>query len=94
MQYMLHGADVVGYTFNADTYCADDIAKMFRCEVPAVGVNASAETVLDAVAGKRGIDRRDERTFDSGDFPKVIFASMVESDDDRCGACHAPLIGD
>ncbi|KUJ71017.1 hypothetical protein ACZ90_00390 [Streptomyces albus subsp. albus] len=82
---------IVGYTFAADTYCADD------CVITALGEPLSSdcptiETELDRIADAREIDRDDERSFDSDTFPKVIFASQVESDEERCGACSEPLL--
>lgn len=78
---------IVGYTFKADTLCPAEIEKDFGG-----GSTDDAETILDRVAVERGIDRYDERSFDSGDFPKVIFSSMVESPDERCGECGKSLI--
>jgi hypothetical protein len=48
------------------------------------------EEALDFLAQRRGIDRYDEHTFDSGDFPKVIFRDQV-TDDDVCGVCGEKL---
>lgn len=83
--------DIVGYTFNADEYCPD-------CIVGAYNGNSNdydSETMLDILAGGKGIDRMDESSFDSGYFPKVIFASQVESaESDICGSCHQPLVED
>jgi hypothetical protein len=77
---------IVGYSYNADTYCGDGIKRMFG---PA-GSTATAEEVLDTAAGTMGIDRHDEFGFDSSDFPKIIFASGAE--DSRCGICGIALI--
>lgn len=78
---------VVGYTYAADEFCPDDI-------VQAMGehryANESAADTLDRVAMRRSIDRMDEYTFNSGDFPKVIVSSMV-TEDDVCGACGIRL---
>lgn len=51
----------------------------------------SAEQSLTELAFAFQIDRGDENTFDSGEFPKVIFAGMVD-DDELCGSCGEPLI--
>ncbi|MCV7151556.1 hypothetical protein, partial [Mycolicibacterium pyrenivorans] len=50
------------------------------------------ETLLDEMASKAGIDRHTERSFDSGDFPKMIFGVHVENTDERCDTCGEPLI--
>lgn len=83
---------IVGYTYNADVFCPDHMRNGFAGFATRDGMDA--EAVLDAAALASGIDRKDEGSFDSGDFPKVVFASMVESSDERCGQCHEPLIGD
>jgi hypothetical protein len=73
--------DIAGYTFNAENYCpADVVGRMDgQCSVPA----EDAEAKLDYLAVMLGIDREDERSFDSGDFPKVIFADSAH---DGCSA--------
>jgi len=40
------------------------------------------ENALDQIAEANAIDRYDESTYDSGEFPKVIFADSVEEDKD------------
>lgn len=66
-----------------------------------------AECVLDRIASDHGIDRCDERSFDSGDFPKSIpyFNDIhIECDppsteypngvcDARCVRCHEVIDG-
>lgn len=80
--------DIVGYTYNADIYCPDCIAEMFS---PPGGYRrlCSYETILDRAAAAMGVNREDERSFDSDHFPKVVFEDMAE--DDRCGNCGGHL---
>lgn len=78
---MSHACDIVAYTFKADTYCPDCIVAQVT-----PGVTATAEDVLKLIADLRGIERMDEWSFDSGDFPKVVFGSQVE-EPERCGSC-------
>lgn len=73
----MHATTIVGYTYDADTYCDG-------CTVDMLGP-------LDELAESLGIDPEDERSYDSSDFPKVIFADSVE-DDEHCGRCHELLI--
>lgn len=55
---------------------------------------ADTEDALKIVATRRNIDRDDERSYDSGDFPKVIFASEEFPDYcPRCALCHGVLDG-
>jgi hypothetical protein len=67
---------IVGYTYQADVWCPD-------CIVNELGP-------LDEAAEKRGIDAMDEHSYDSGDFPKVIFSAMIE-DDEYCCQCNEVL---
>lgn len=99
MRYMLHATAIVGYTFNADTLCCDCVRELAIGEALKAGSatmwgdSGTSEDTLGEWASLIGLDRADESSFDSGEFPKVIFASMVEADE-RCGACHESLIGE
>jgi hypothetical protein len=96
MTYGRKATDIVGYTFNADIYCPSHIVA--RLTHNPGDVNYCCATIvepephLDLIARIDGINREDESTYDSDEFPKVIFASQVESDDDRCATCHEPLL--
>lgn len=94
----MKGDAIVGYTYRAENLCPS-------CTIGALPTGPdeafdgwrdvsnppmSAEENLAGIAEAFGIDRTDERSFDSGDFPKVIFASSVE-DDERCMTCDEPL---
>lgn len=86
--------DIVGYTYQADQYCTDCIMDQVRADLPEelhgpVDEDGGeypwdAEWFLTQIALHTDIDRMDEHTFDSDDFPKVIFASQVE-DTEHCG---------
>ena len=78
--------DVVGYTFRPDLYCPGCTLIVAAEQPLASGVEAQ----LDLIAARSGVDRQDERSFDSGDFPKVLFQDQVEPDD-RCSACGGLL---
>lgn len=96
----MHATDIVAYTFNADTYhpwCILDVlptgpGEAYDGWALAEGFRMSTEDSLSEIAAAFGIDRMDEGSFDSGDFPKVVFAYQVENDDDVCGSCGEPLI--
>ena len=80
--------DIVGYTFQAANYCPG-------CIEGAYGDNTFSATMfpedaLDALAALAGIDRMDEHSYDSDEFPKVIFRDSVESEE-TCHDCLAPL---
>ena len=80
---------IVGYTFNAENLCPS-------CTAIAVGVDhrISYEIpgLIDEAGRKAGINVADERTFDSSEWPKVIFECRVESDEERCGRCNESLV--
>lgn len=75
---------IAGYTYQAENYRPDDLIELLISAGDAApgARGMTPEEVLDQIAGERGIDRLDERTFDSGEFPKVILEEQV-TDDDR-----------
>lgn len=82
---------VAGYVFAADVYCPDDIPEALTGRRPAGSeADQTAEDWLDEQARQRGIDRAHEETFDSGDFPKIIFDGGV-TEDDYCAICGDQL---
>ena len=93
--------DIVGYTFQADTYCPDCIigalptgeGQAYDGWALAPGADPmSTEDNLNEIAAAFQIDRQDERSFDSGDFPKVIFSSQIQ-DAEYCGHCGREIDG-
>lgn len=86
----MHATDIAGYTYNTDMFCEHCIAVGFERE-HGPSIFEGAEAILDARATELGIDRYDESSFDSGEFPKVVFVSQLE-DDECCGGCHELLI--
>ena len=85
--------DIVGYTFQAETYCPGCIiaqlstgsGQTYDGWALTPGVSMPVEANLTEIAYAFGIDRDDEKTFDSDDFPKVILSSEIG----YCGACGA-----
>lgn len=90
---------IVGYMFQADQFCGRCIGgqlptgpgESFDGWASTPSVMLTPEENLNEVAAAFGIDRGDESSFDSDEFPKVIRADQVR-DDDRCGACGELLI--
>lgn len=97
--YMQKSFDIVGYTFNADQFCPNCIIDMlptgegeeFDGWKLAAEVKMSVEDNLSEIAYAFSIDREEETSFDSSEFPKVIFNGMASSDD-MCGYCHTSLL--
>jgi hypothetical protein len=71
--------DLVAYTYAADLYCPSCILRAFHGSPtglpPIAGM--SIEQHLDVLARLRGVDPSDERSFDSGDFPKLVRRSEL-----------------
>lgn len=75
----MHATQISAYTYQAQTLCP-------HCTMQAVSAAtntcfasiAPAELFLDQMATTLGIDREDEHSFDSSDFPKVVFASQLD----------------
>ena len=75
--------DLVAYMYQADLYCPRCIIGELSGRSPHAidGPTALAgvEAALDAHARLHGIDRMVEWTFDSGEFPKVVFRHELAS---------------
>lgn len=109
---MSRNQSIVGYTYSDDMYCLDcmreialgwvDVPVRVRREV----ADEATEDVLAAMAKFLSINRLDEGSFDSGDFPKVVFEDMIcqancgddscdhlaaECGHDKCGGCGGRL---
>lgn len=93
--YGTKAADVIAYTYKAATWCPDCMGNAIRVLHGALSPTmmalstSEAEAILADAAQREGIDRMDESSYDSDDFPKVIFASQVEEREhcDNCGDC-------
>ena len=80
----MHSFDIVGYTYRAEQWTPEGVVRQLLAERRAApaALDMKVEDVLDQIAGAEGIDREDERSFDSDEFPKVIFADQVEDPDE------------
>lgn len=91
---------VVAYAYKADVWCGgcivDEVCKDQGIEP--FDTFIGSELALDKIAEnisyseKMGteFDRYDERTFDSDEFPKVIFQDQIE-DHEYCCSCHSEI---
>lgn len=76
----MSATDIVGYTYKAEQYTPAGIIEQGLIEgwlAPAAR-SMNVEEVLDQAQHYVGVDREDERSYDSEEFPKVIFESDVE----------------
>ena len=82
---------VVAYSYRADIYCPTCIIEqMIRDGIAAPAARDMAtEDALWQCSQAMGIDNSDEYSFDSDEFPKVVFADQTE--DDSCGECGEVL---
>jgi len=90
MRYTRTPFDVVGYQYQADFFCPACQLDLVTMDLVEQGIRFAvlpdAESALDALAERAGIDRNDEWSYDSDDFPKVIFRDQAD-DDTACGRC-------
>jgi len=91
---------VVGYTYKADIWCTnciiDEVCKDQNIDVfdyDYVDTELALDIIVEGNAEKfhKDFDRYDEHTFDSDEFPKVIFADQIE-EDEYCSNCHESVI--
>jgi hypothetical protein len=78
---------IAGYTYKADIYCADCVVAEVREDYPQLknwGGMVGVHDELVALAEGLHIDYEDESSFDSGDFPKVIFSDQIENAEFCC----------
>jgi hypothetical protein len=102
---MAHSTDIVGYTYKADQYCPGCIIDQVFSTYGMAAFSKNVETALTLTAENLDIDRFNESSYDSDEFPKVIFRDQVRhgedpTDDkegwdptDRCGCC-GEILGD
>ena len=85
--------DVVGYVYQADIVCPSCVRVVAASVSEQPGQAADyvpLYTLLERWATTLDIDRGDESSYDSDDFPKVIFADSA--DGESCGECGEELI--
>ena len=106
----MHATDIVAYTYQAETLCPtctmDAVAVTHKVNHPCS--SSQTEGWLTFMSECLGINRYDEREFDSSEFPKVVFADQVEAHEEwtpgaddidgyrwvseRCDGCGEELI--
>ena len=77
--------DVVAYTYAAEQYTPHgmvaELARRGKLSEQEIAEGDTPEEVLAAAAAARGIDTDDEYSFDSDDWPKVIFRDQITEGD-------------
>lgn len=92
---------IVAYTYKADIYCPEcTVLAMLPitggCTKGEIAVypTHNTEAILDVYAARMNIVRGCEWTFDSDNFPKVVFADQAnEIEQEYCGVCHREISG-
>lgn len=90
---------IAAYQLNADVYCPACIGLVTHRHItlnwddppeadPSGYFGSDPELCLDDLAERVGIDR-----YDSGDFPKVVFADQIDHDSEVwvCGECYGGI---
>lgn len=91
-RFTVKGWDTVAYTFQADIWCPDCMRTYAEAQVRFLNKfyvdmeGMCVEGIVGHWADAAGIDCNDESSYDSDDFPKVVFQSDVE-DVEHCGQC-------
>lgn len=84
---------VAGYVYRADVYCpacaVREVLDARRLE--GHGLSHVPSEALALVARFEGINVEDEYSFDSDDFPKVVFGYQAEDAESACGRCGGAL---
>jgi hypothetical protein len=84
---------ITGYVYAADSFC-DKCLKRYMFANKQIDEELKAqriEDILDIVSKEWGVDRTNEWSYNSDDFPKVIFASDAEFMEDMCSRCDKCL---
>ena len=84
--------EIAAYSYRAEILCpACTVEALITAgDAAPAARDMPAETVLDQCAGAFAVDRDDETTFDSDEFPKVVHLDQVAADA-RCGDCREIL---
>lgn len=91
MPYARHSFDIAAYTFQASTLCAACCTNAVQAAFPYFnGSTTVTELWLAEAAQYAHVDRDDERSYDSGYFPKVVFVDQLV-DGETCDHCGGVL---
>lgn len=84
--------EIAAYTYRAETQCSACLtdAMIAAGDASPAARDMPTEDVLDQCAGASAIDRDDEASFDSDEFPKVVCLHQL-SDGATCDACRSEL---
>lgn len=81
---MAHSTDIVAYQYKGDLWAPEYIVGQLTTNPGHVGHGEqpmdteNLEAHLNLLARIKGIDRHDESSYDSDEFPKVVFRDQLE----------------
>lgn len=81
--------EITGYVYKAETFCPRCLKRHLyhSGKIDKTMKSQTVEDMLDLLAMELKVNRFDEWSFNSDDFPKVIFASDAELVLDFCTRC-------
>lgn len=76
----MHATTIIGYTYATENYTPSGVIEALIREgrLPISARAFDTEDILHAFADRAGIDWSDEHSYDSSEFPKVIFADSIQ----------------
>ncbi len=77
-----------GYVYNTDILCP--VCVLTALGAPNATTENDTEAILNLVSGIMLINRQDENSFDTSEFPKVILP-LTEGADSNCDSCGEAL---
>ena len=86
--------DIVAYVYNAEILCRPCMRYKAAFLNEAIGINSEfvgVEKLLDNWAKAAEINREDESSFDSDEFPKVVFLDQI-GESETCDNCGEEII--
>ncbi len=89
---------IVAYSYHADIFCPECIVTAVcaaeHLETTPAAPAMAAEDLLNQLAEYGGIDRDNETSFDSDDFPKVVLGlNVCDGEHEHCADCGVDLCG-
>ena len=84
--------EIAAHLYRADLRCPTctiEVMIAYR-DASTAARDMPVEDVLDQCAEAMAVDRHDETSYDSSEFPKVVLRIDL-ADDDHCGACRNQL---
>lgn len=78
---------IAAYFYGEQVVCPNCIRELVVPFYRIADTGRSTESVLAEAASMAGIDRRDEASFNSRQFPKVIYRSEIIKGLDSCYLC-------